>query len=56
MAKDRSRDDRRSVGSHQKMMAALGRTVGDYGGEALDNSTGDSGGHAKLRNPKDPKN
>jgi hypothetical protein len=25
MAKDRSRDDRRSVGSHEKIMGALGR-------------------------------
>jgi hypothetical protein len=28
MAKDRSRDDRRSVGSHEKMTAALGRAAG----------------------------
>lgn len=28
MAKDRSRDDRRSVGSHEKMMGALGRATG----------------------------
>lgn len=27
MAKDRARDDRRSVGSHEKMMAALGRAA-----------------------------
>jgi hypothetical protein len=25
MAKDRARDDRRSIGSHEKMMGALGR-------------------------------
>ena len=28
MAKDRARDDRRSVGSHEKMTAALGRAAG----------------------------
>ena len=28
MAKDRARDDRRSVGSHEKMTAALGRATG----------------------------
>jgi hypothetical protein len=28
MAKDRSRDDRRSVGSHEKMMGALGKATG----------------------------
>jgi hypothetical protein len=28
MAKDRARDDRRSVGSHEKMMGALGRAAG----------------------------
>lgn len=28
MAKDRARDDRRSVGSHEKMVAALGRATG----------------------------
>jgi len=28
MSKDRSRDDRRSVGSHEKMMGALGRATG----------------------------
>ena len=27
MAKDRSRDDRRTVGSHEKMMGALGRAA-----------------------------
>lgn len=27
MAKDRARDDRRSVGSHEKMMGALGRAA-----------------------------
>jgi len=28
MAKDRARDDRRSVGSHEKMMGALGSAAG----------------------------
>ena len=28
MAKDRARDDRRSVGSHEKMLGALGRAAG----------------------------
>lgn len=28
MAKDRARDDRRSVGSHEKMTAALGKAAG----------------------------
>lgn len=28
MAKDRARDDRRSVGSHEKIMSALGRATG----------------------------
>ena len=28
MAKDRARDDRRSVGSHEKMIGALGKAVG----------------------------
>ena len=28
--KDRSRDDRRSVGSHQKMMGALGKAAGGW--------------------------
>ena len=28
MAKDRAKDDRRSVGSHQKMTAALGKAAG----------------------------
>lgn len=28
MAKDRSRDDRRTVGSHEKMMGALGKAAG----------------------------
>lgn len=28
MAKNRARDDRRSVGSHEKMMGALGRAAG----------------------------
>jgi hypothetical protein len=28
MAKDKARDDRRSVGSHEKMTAALGRATG----------------------------
>ena len=28
MAKDRSRDDKRSVGSHEKMMSALGKAAG----------------------------
>ena len=28
MAKDRARDDRRSVGSHEKMMGALGKSTG----------------------------
>ena len=28
MAKDRAKDDRRSVGSHEKMMSALGRAAG----------------------------
>ena len=28
MAKDRARDDRRSVGSHEKMMGALGKAAG----------------------------
>ena len=28
MAKNRARDDRRSVGSHEKMMGALGRATG----------------------------
>lgn len=28
MTKDRSRDDRRSVGSHEKMTASLGRVAG----------------------------
>lgn len=28
MAKDRARDDRRSVGSHEKIMGALGRAAG----------------------------
>jgi hypothetical protein len=28
MAKDRAKDDRRSVGSHEKMTAALGRVAG----------------------------
>lgn len=27
MAKDRAKDDRRSVGSHEKMMSALGRAA-----------------------------
>lgn len=33
MAKDRARDDRRSVGSHEKMVGALARATGsDMGG------------------------
>lgn len=30
MAKDRARDDRRSVGSFQKMMGALGKAAGGW--------------------------
>ena len=30
MAKDRARDTRRSVGSHEKMMGALGRAAGGW--------------------------
>ena len=35
MPKNRARDDRRSVGSHEKMMGALGRAAGWSSGEGL---------------------
>jgi hypothetical protein len=47
MAKDRAKDDRRSVGSHEKMMGALGRASGGwkkpYGPHYLSHDLGDKG-------------
>lgn len=35
MAKDRARDIKRSVGSHEKMMGALGRAAGFFRAEGI---------------------
>jgi hypothetical protein len=35
MAKDRSKDDKRSVGSHEKMMGALGKAAGGWNKDTL---------------------
>ena len=47
MAKDRAKDDRRSVGSHEKMMGALGRATGGwekpYGPHYIKHDLGDKG-------------